>query len=85
MFWVYIIESEDGSWYIGQTENLKRRIAEHKGGYGSKTTAKKHQWRCIYCEGYLHHKDALGRERYLKSGSGRKYITKQLKHFFEES
>lgn len=85
MYWVYIMEAEDHSWYIGQTTNLKRRITEHQGGYGSETTNKKLGWKCVYCEGYLHHKDALGRERYLKSGAGRRFLKKQLKHYLAES
>ena len=36
----------------------------------------------IYYEAYLAEEDAKGRERFLKSGSGRKYLDKQLKHYF---
>jgi predicted GIY-YIG superfamily endonuclease len=28
-FWVYVLENEAGRFYIGQTENLIRRVAEH--------------------------------------------------------
>jgi putative endonuclease len=79
------MEAEDGSWYIGQTADLKKRITEHQGGYGSKTTHKKSKWKCIYCEGYVNHKDAIGRERYLKSGAGRRFLKKQLKYYLAES
>jgi hypothetical protein len=34
----------------------------------------------IYYEAYLDEEDALGRERYLKSGSGRRFLKSQLKH-----
>lgn len=81
MYWVYILESADLSWYIGYTANLDRRIAQHNSGNGAKTTSKKTDWKIIYCEGYLSKQDAMGREKYLKSGSGRKYITKQLAHY----
>ncbi|OGY37538.1 MAG: hypothetical protein A3E36_04720 [Candidatus Andersenbacteria bacterium RIFCSPHIGHO2_12_FULL_45_11b] len=85
MYWVYILKSADGTWYIGQTINLKKRIREHKNGYGSETTRKKSEWKCIYCEGYLNHKDAIGRERYLKSGAGRRFLNKQLAHYLVEN
>jgi predicted GIY-YIG superfamily endonuclease len=35
----------------------------------------------IYYEAYLNQEDALGRERYLKSGSGRRFLKAQLKHY----
>ena len=77
MFWIYILESKnDKSWYIGYTSDLKHRPKEHISGYGSQTTGMKKGWKLIYCEGYLNKKDAVGRERFLKSGSGRKYIKK---------
>jgi predicted GIY-YIG superfamily endonuclease len=84
MYWVYIMESGKGSWYIGQTSDLQKRIREHKNGYGSETTAKQQNWKCIYCEGYINHKDAIGRERYLKSGAGRRFLDEQLAHYLLE-
>jgi len=41
----------------------------------------KKNWKLIYFEAYLNKKDALGREKFLKEGSGRKYMKKQLKHY----
>ena len=83
MYWIYILENQDDkSWYTGYTSNLKRRMVEHMSGNGSRTTKIKNNWKLIYCEGYLAKKDAEGRERFLKSGSGRKYIEKQLFNYF---
>ena len=86
MFYVYLLEHQtDKSWYIGYSENLKRRLNEHRSGSGSRTTSlKKGNYKLIYYESYLNKQDALGREKYLKSGSGRKYLKKQLKNYFEE-
>ncbi|KKU10130.1 MAG: hypothetical protein UX15_C0020G0005 [Parcubacteria group bacterium GW2011_GWA1_45_7] len=82
MYWVYILESQsDKSWYIGYTSNLEKRIKEHKDGLGGKTTKEKGDWEIIYCEGYRDKQDAIGRERFLKSGSGRGFIKKQLKNY----
>lgn len=82
MYLVYILENQnDRSWYIGMTADLKKRLAEHKGGYGSRTTSLKSNWELMYCEGYKNKKDALGREKFLKSGAGRRFINKQLTHY----
>jgi putative endonuclease len=86
MHWVYILENQiNKGWYIGLTSNLKRRLKEHMSGHGSRTTALKPGWHLIYCEGYLNKYDALGREKFLKSGSGRKYLKKQLKHYLNNN
>ena len=81
MYYVYLLESLiDKSWYIGYSDNLKRRISEHNSGKGCRTTKTK-KWKLIYFEGYLDKFDALGRERFLKSGSGHRFIKKQLANY----
>ena len=84
MFFVYLLESKtDKGWYIGYTSNLKRRVQEHQNGYGCRTTSMKNDWKLIYFECYLNQRDALGREKFLKGGSGRTYLKKQLRHYLE--
>jgi len=77
-------------WYIGYTSDLDKRLMEHNAGYGSKTTSRKInaqqrggtlRWKRIYCEGYLDIRDAKGREMFLKSGAGRRFLKKQLKNY----
>ena len=82
MYYVYILESvDDKSWYIGFTSNLRQRIKDHLDGKGAKTTRLKKGWKLIYYESYLEKRDATGREIFLKSGSGRRFINKQLKYY----
>ena len=82
VYYVYVLENQDDrSFYIGFTDNLKRRIFEHQNQKGGRTTKLKKNWKLIYFEGYLIKQDAIGREKFLKSGSGRKYIKKQLFHY----
>jgi hypothetical protein len=38
----------------------------------------------IYYEAYVEAADARGREMFLKSGSGRKFLVKQLAHYFQK-
>jgi len=82
MYYVYILQSlQDSSLYTGSTNNLKRRFLEHNNGE-SKYTKKKWPWKLIYYEAYVIEKDARKREVFLKSGSGKKYIDKQLNYYF---
>jgi len=82
MHYVYLLESQnDKSWYIGFTSNLKRRVQEHNEKSGGQTTRRKSNWKLIYFEGYVDKQDAVGREKFLKSGSGRRYLKKQLKNY----
>ena len=83
MFYVYLLESQDDkSWYIGYSASLKQRVARHQRGDGARTTSRKRNWELIYYEAYSSEQDAKGRERFLKSGSGRRYLKKQLSHYF---
>lgn len=82
MFYVYVIECQnDKSFYIGYTSDLTRRINDHIQGVGSRTTSLKNKWKLIYYEAYLIQSDAIGREKFLKGGSGRRYLKKQLRNY----
>ena len=78
---VYLLQSlQDSSWYIGFTENLETRLKEHNTG-GNTSTKSKAPYELIYFEGYLNKLDALGREKFLKSGGGRRFLKKQLNKY----
>jgi len=84
MFYVYVLRSlRDDGLYIGYTENLKRRFVQHNLGE-SKATHFRCPLKLIYYEAYLIREDAEGRERFLKSGSGRRFLAKQLKHYWNK-
>ncbi len=40
-FFVYILRCSDGSYYVGHTDELKKRIAEHQAGEGCEYTRKR--------------------------------------------
>ena len=81
MFYVYVLRSEaDSGLYIGYSSDLRRRIAQHKQG-AAFATSHRGPWKLIYYEAYLNQVDALGREKFLKSGSGRSFLERQLKHY----
>jgi putative endonuclease len=82
MFYVYVIQSEsDAGLYIGMSGDLRRRFMEHQNGE-SRSTKGRRPWKIIYYETYVDEQDAVGRERFLKSGGGRKFLDKQLRVYF---
>ncbi|MCK5320520.1 GIY-YIG nuclease family protein [Candidatus Parcubacteria bacterium] len=52
-----------------------------KNGFAISRQAMKNNWKLIYYEAYIEKRDAIGREKFLKSGSGRKYLNKQLRNY----
>lgn len=74
---LYIMKSQkNGMYYIGQTDNLNRRIQEHNLGK-SKFTKNGIPWAVVYRENYISRKDAIKRERQLKK-TKRRYILEKL-------
>ncbi len=81
MYFVYILKSlTDHGWYIGFSEDVHRRLLDHNSGKNTSTHARR-PFILIYYEAYLHKLDALGRERFLKSGAGRRFVEKQLRNY----
>lgn len=64
---------KDGSYYIGQTADLSRRIKWHNMG-NSRYTKNKIPWELKYVEEYDSRKEAVRREREIKRKKSRKYI-----------
>jgi putative endonuclease len=80
--YVYVLRSaKDGNLYTGYTTNLRKRVADHNAGNASSTHDRR-PLHLIYYEAYVLAKDAKARELFLKSGSGKRFIRKQLSHYF---
>ena len=74
----YILHSEkDGGIYIGSTRNLIKRFIAHKNGK-VKSTKSRRPLRIKYYEEFVSYSDARKREIFLKSGTGRDWIKKNL-------
>jgi len=81
-FYAYVLlSSQDNNYYIGYTNNLKKRLEEHNSGKNSSTKPRK-PLDLIYFEACLNEQDAKQREKYLKSTIGRRFIKKRLKQYF---
>jgi putative endonuclease len=74
-FWVYIMTNDhDGVLYIGMTNNLARRISEHRAGEVPGFTA---DYRCrkfIYYEHTADVRAVIAREKQLKKWSREKKV-----------
>ncbi len=81
MYYFYIIQSQrDGKLYTGSTKHLRKRFNEHNSGKVF-STKNRGPFKLIYYEGCLNEYDVKDRERYLKSGMGKRYIKNRLKRF----
>lgn len=84
MHYVYVLRSlTDEGFYIGYSANLRKRFEQHSREE-SFATSYRGPGKLIYYEAYLEQVDALGRERYLKSGAGRRFLQSQLKNYLRK-
>ena len=77
-YFVYILESEvDGRLYKGQTSDIEKRIKEHNSGK-TKSTKGYVPWKLVYFEKFKTIEEAVHRERFFKTGSGRELLKQIL-------
>lgn len=65
-YWVYMLTNRSGGFYIGITNDLVRRVYEHRSGEVPGFSQRYRMHRLIYYEGFQFVNDALARERQLK-------------------
>jgi len=66
-YWTYIMASSSGNaLYIGVTNDLERRVWEHRNGQGSEFAKKYRVTRLVFSEEYDNPTDAIAREKQLK-------------------
>ncbi len=74
-FWVYIITNiHDSVLYIGMTNDLARRVSEHRSGEIPGFASKYRCRKLLYCEHYAQVQDAISRETQLKKWSRPKKV-----------
>lgn len=66
---VYILQSADGTYYVGYSGNVRERLRKHRLGLGSKHTQDHPLIQLVYAEGPHLPSDAVRRERQLKRWS----------------
>ena len=77
-WFVYAIECADGSLDIGQTENLRQRWLQHSSSKGGRWTKSHPPQRVAYWEKQPSRQAAVEREKWLKTGFGRKWLKKEI-------
>lgn len=79
MYFVYILKSKKyvEKFYVGYTLDLVARIQKHNEG-GSIHTAAHRPWELAMYSCFVDKIQALAFEKYLKSHSGRAFMTKRL-------
>ena len=78
MYEVYVLKSnKDGLRYVGSGSDAQERLRRHnKGDY--RFTKGHRPWQLVYSEKFETRAEAVQRERFLKSGQGRKWLDEIL-------
>lgn len=78
-YYVYVLQSlKNSNWYTGCTNDLRKRFNQHQKNKSTYTKGRG-PFKLIYYEASLSEEDAQARERYLKSGMGKRYLKNRLK------
>lgn len=81
MNYTYILRSKKtGHFYTGWTVDLQKRLKEHLSGQ-STYTKYRGPYELIYYEACINRDDAQAREKYLKTGIGKRFVKNRLKQF----
>ena len=65
-FWAYILASNTGTLYTGSTNNIFRRVLEHRSGFHSRFASKYGCHRLIWFQEFDTPKAAMAREKEIK-------------------
>lgn len=81
MWYVYILQSQkDGNFYTGLSGDVGRRLQEHNSGQ-VKPTKSRTPFVLVYVEPFKTLAEARAREKFFKSGAGRKLRDQILKKY----
>jgi predicted GIY-YIG superfamily endonuclease len=80
MFWVYILQNPNGHFYIGHTDDLVSRVANHNrtDKIAGKFTRKNGPWILVWSEQRPDRSSAMRREHEIKSWKSAKRIRSEL-------
>jgi len=76
--YVYILLLRNNKLYTGSTGDLRNREKAHRNGLVI-STKNFRPVKLIHYEAYLEKRDALRRERYLKTTEGKRFLRQQIK------
>ena len=73
-YWVYILASISRTLYTGVTNDLMRRVHEHRSGQGSKFTSQYRVTRLVHYEETNDVRAAIAREKQIKGWDRKKKV-----------
>ena len=68
-FWAYMLTCADGRYYVGHTDTLEQRVAQHQAGRGASYTAKRLPVSLVWSQDFASREEALTAERHIKGWS----------------
>ena len=80
-YFTYVLQSElDKLFYTGYTKDIELRIEQHQKGL-VESTKNRLPLKLIYYEACLNQRDAIHREKYLKTHYGKMFLKNRLKSY----
>jgi len=80
MYYTYVLLSKaDNKLYVGYTSDLKKRLTDHQDGKVISTRTRR-PFELIYYEACRDKTDAIMREKYFKTGFGRRFLSHRLEN-----
>ena len=73
-YWIYILASRSRNLYAGVTNDLQRRMIEHRQGLVPGFTSRYKIFRLVHCEQFADIRDAIAREKEIKGWRREKKI-----------
>ena len=73
-FWTYLLHCADRSFYIGHTDNLQTRIAQHEAGKTASYTQNRRPLKLVWSQQFGTRIEALEAERQIKGWSRAKKL-----------
>ena len=78
MYTVYVLSDNDGHLYKGMTNDLERRLGEHRSGK-TRSTRRMGEITVVYTELYQTMEEARVREKYFKTAAGRRFLKQHIR------
>jgi len=77
-YYTYVLISlKDNDLYIGWTDDLRNRVNKHNNGL-VEATKNRRPFKLIYYEACQSKEKAIAREKYFKSGFGRRFLKARI-------
>ncbi len=79
VYYIYVLENAKGKFYVGQTDNLERRVEQHNSpGESRRYTAKHGPWQLVWSEPHGDRASAMAREKQIKAMKSARWIRENL-------